>query len=91
MVCRLACTVQPKARPASDTVTVAGSGLTGTPARPKIAPDGTRRASPVTRSGVSRTSTWPSAPAIVQAAAAGPRRATSFAHQHLLPDPFAAA
>ncbi len=28
----------------------------------------TRRASPVTRSGVSRNSTWPWAPAIVQAA-----------------------
>ena len=37
---RLACTVQPKARAAGDTVTVAGSGLTGTPARPKNAPDG---------------------------------------------------
>jgi hypothetical protein len=39
-VFRLACTVQPKARPAGNTVTVAGSGLTGTPARPKNAPDG---------------------------------------------------
>ena len=37
---RLACTVQPKARAAGDTVTVAGSGLTGTHARPKNAPDG---------------------------------------------------
>src|SRR5690349_16991617 len=51
----------------------------------------TRRASPITRSGVARTSTWPWAPAIVQAAAAGLRRATSFAHQHLLFHPFAAA
>jgi len=38
-VFRLACTVQPKARPAVDAATVAGSGLTGTPARPKNAPD----------------------------------------------------
>ena len=51
----------------------------------------TRRASPITRSGVSRTLTWPWAPAIVQAAAAGLRWATSFAHQHLLFHPFAAA
>jgi hypothetical protein len=92
-VFRLACTVQPKARPAGDAGAVAGSGLTGTPARPKIAPDGDADPAgvPVTRSGVSRTSTWPSAPAIVQAAAAGLRRATSFAHQHHLSDPFAAA
>jgi len=39
-VFRLACTVPPKARPAGDAGTVAGSGLTGTPARPKNAPDG---------------------------------------------------
>ena len=32
-------------------------------------------------------STWPWAPAIVQAAAAGPRWVISFAHQHLLLPP----
>jgi hypothetical protein len=51
----------------------------------------TRRAPPITGSGVSRTSTWPWAPAIVQAAAAGLRWAISFAHQYLLFHPFAAA
>jgi hypothetical protein len=70
---RLACTVQPKAWPAGGAVTVAGSGLTGTPAPPKNAPDGNADPAgvPDHRSGVSRTSTWPWAPAIVQAAAAG--------------------
>jgi hypothetical protein len=69
-VFRLACTVQPKARPAGDTVTVAGSGLIRTPSLRGTRRMGTqtRRAPQVTGSGVSRTSTWPWAPAIVQAA-----------------------
>ena len=90
---RLACTVQPKAWPAGDAVTVAGSGLIRTPAPPKNAPDedADSAGAPITGQGVSRTSTWPWAPAIVQAAAAGLRWAISFAHQHLLFHPFAAA
>ena len=92
-MCRLACKVQPKAWPAGGAVTVAGSGLTGTPARPKNAPDGDADSAgvPDHRSGVSRNSTWRCAPAIVQAAAAGLRWAISFAHQYLLFHPFAAA
>ena len=90
---RLACTVQPKARPAGDAGTVAGSGLTGTPARPKNAPDGDADSAGVPGHQVRRLPhldlAW--APAIVQAAAAGLRWTASFAHQHLLSHPFAAA
>jgi hypothetical protein len=91
-VFRLACTVQPKARPAGDAAT-AGSGLTGTPARPKNAPDGDADSAGVPDYQVRRLPHLDLALGTrhVQAAAAGLRRATSFAHQHLLSDPFAAA
>src|SRR5437016_1073476 len=79
---------------AGGAVTVVGSGLIRTPCTSRNAPDGDTdsagvpdhrgRASPAPRPG-------PGAPAIVQAAAAGLRRAISFAHQHLLFHPFAAA
>jgi hypothetical protein len=92
-VFRNACTVQPKAWPAGGAVTVAGSELIRTPFTSRNAPNGDADSAgaPITGQGVSRNSTWPWAPAIVQAAAAGLRWATSFAHQHLLSDPFAAA
>ena len=51
----------------------------------------TRRAPLITGQGVSRNSTWPWAPAIVQAAGAGLQWAISFAHQHLLFHLFPAA
>ena len=91
---RLACTVQPKARPAGDAGTVAGSGLTGTPARPKNAPDGDADSAGVPDYQVRRL------PHLDLALGNPPscRRpqqvcgwATSFAHQHLLSHPFAAA
>jgi hypothetical protein len=88
-----ACTVQPKAWPAGDAVTVADSEPIRTLHFEERAELG-RRLGGRPRSpgqGVSRNSTWPWAPAIVQAAAAGLRWAISFAHQHLLFHPFAAA
>ena len=90
---RLACTVQPKAWPAGDAGTVGGSGLTGTPAPPKNAPEGNADPAGIPDHQVRRLPhlDLALAPAIVQAAAAGLRAATSFAHQHLLSDPFAAA
>jgi len=92
-VFRLACTVQPKARPAGDAGTVARSGLTGTPARPNNAPDGDADPAGVPGHQVRRLPHLDLAlgTAIVQAAAAGLRWATSFTHQHLLSHPFAAA
>lgn len=90
---RLACTVQPKAWPAGDAVTVAGSELIRTPCTSRNAPneDADSAGAPITGQGASRNSTWPWAPAIVQAAAAGLQWAISFAHQHLLFHLFPAA
>ena len=68
---RLACTVQPKAWPAGDAVTVGGSGLIRTPLHFEERADWGRRPGGRPRSpgqGVSRNSTWPCAPVIVQAA-----------------------
>jgi len=69
-VFRLACTVQPKAWPPGGAVAVADSGLIGTLYFEDRAEWG-RRLGGRPRSpgqGVSRNSTWPWAPAIVQAA-----------------------
>ena len=90
---RLACTVQPKARPAGDAATVAGSGLDGTPARPKNTPDPDADPAGVPGHQVRRLPHLDLALStrLMQAAAAGLRWATSFAHQHLLSHPFAAA
>jgi hypothetical protein len=92
-VFRLACTVHPNAWPASDAFTVGGSELIRTPHFEERAEWG-RRLGGRPRSpgqGVSGNSTWPWAPAIVQAAAARLRWAISFAHHLLLFHPFAAA
>ena len=90
---RLGCTVQPKARPADDAATVAGSELTGTPARPKNAPDGDADSAGAPDHRVRRLPHLDLALGTRYRAggAAGLRWATSFAHQHLLSHPFAAA
>jgi hypothetical protein len=70
-VFRLARTVQPKAWPAGDAVTVADSELIRTPLHFEERAEWGRRPGgrpPSPGQGVSRNSTWPWAPAIVQAA-----------------------
>ena len=75
-----------------DAVTVVGSGLIRTHRFEERAEwDADSAGAPITGQGVSRNSTWPWAPAIVQAAGAGLQWAISFAHQHLLFHLFPAA
>jgi hypothetical protein len=90
-VFRLTCTVQPKAWPAGDAVTVADSEPIRTLHFEERAELG-RRLGGRPRSpgqGVSRNSTWPWAPAIVQAAQmTAPMQAAAMSAP---PDPVAAA